>query len=433
MDGLRLALIVVGVAVVVAVYLWTVRRQRAERDAGEFHRYDAWPEDSADPLVDADPLFDADDLTQPNPRRDALPDPDEVAPADRGGAGARGHSVVDPDELTQPNPRGRVPPRGVVDPDELTQPNPLRRAPPAGAVKPDVAADGGGATVGGTGTAPEGAAGGARARPSAGTPEPRARAGDAGAKAGPRAPDVPGAAARARSEPRLGPLDEVQPAPDSRRAPSAGVAAGAASDTRREPRADVRGGARQNVAPRGGARENIAPRSGVRENVTPRSGASTAGGKPDGYPEPAPAEAELVVVLNVMAPHGQQFEGAALRDALEGAGLRAGEMQLYHYRAEAQPADAPPVFSALNAVKPGTLDPTELEHMATPGVALVLRLPGLERPVEAFELMHSTAQALATALGGRICDQTRSALTKQVLNHMRETIAEHVRRGRVGG
>ena len=66
-------------------------------------------------------------------------------------------------------------------------------------------------------------------------------------------------------------------------------------------------------------------------------------------------------------------------------------------------------------------------------MALVLRLPGIERPVEAFELMHSTAQSLATALGGRICDQSRSTLTKQVLNHLRESIAEHVRRKRVGG
>jgi cell division protein ZipA len=140
-----------------------------------------------------------------------------------------------------------------------------------------------------------------------------------------------------------------------------------------------------------------------------------------------------VVVLNVMAPIGQTFDGPPLRDALENAGLRAGDMQLYHYRAEGQPPDSQPIFSALNVIKPGTLPPQAFEGMRTPGVALVLRLPGPERPREAFELMYGTATGIAQELGGRLCDDTRSSLTGQALNHLRERIAELARRQRAGG
>jgi len=141
----------------------------------------------------------------------------------------------------------------------------------------------------------------------------------------------------------------------------------------------------------------------------------------------------MVVVLNVMAPVGKTFEGPALRAALENAGLRAGEMQLYHYRSQDCPAPAPPVFSALNVIKPGTLAPEAFEGMRTPGVALVLRLPGPERPAEAFDLMHATATRMAEELGGRLCDETRSTLTRQALNHIRERIADLARRRRAGG
>ena len=135
------------------------------------------------------------------------------------------------------------------------------------------------------------------------------------------------------------------------------------------------------------------------------------------------ASAELVVVLNVMARAGRTFDGPTLKIALEAAGLKSGAMQLYHYRAETQTGDTPPIFSALNAVKPGTLDEHEFDGMRTPGVALILRIPGLERPSEAFELMLVAARRIADELNGQVCDGSRSTLTGQALNHLREQIA----------
>jgi FtsZ-interacting cell division protein ZipA len=47
--------------------------------------------------------------------------------------------------------------------------------------------------------------------------------------------------------------------------------------------------------------------------------------------------------------------------------------------------------------------------------------------------MHGAATSLAEELGGRLCDESRSTLTRQALNHIRERIAEAVRRRRLGG
>jgi cell division protein ZipA len=292
MDGLRLALIVAGIAVVVAVYLWSARRRRVQREAGEFDSLGAWTDARLDPLADRD------ERTLTNPRLHA-----------------DGPQAQAPDSGAGPRSAG-----GLDDPDAQQELEAIARTPDA------------------------------------------------------------------RAAPRLGDLD-------------AGAAPAAAPPT---PAARDRAAVR-----RPAAREAPRDQRGV--------------------------DADLTVVLNVMAPEGERFAGPALRQALHNAGLAPGEMQLYHYRAEAQPADAPPVFSALNAVKPGTLDPAEMEALHTPGLALVLRASGLERPGEAFELMHAAATSLAEELGGQVCDESRSTLTRQALNHIRERIADAVRRRRLGG
>ena len=72
MDGLRLALIITGILVVAGVYWWTARRRRIEREAGDFDRFDAWTDDSLDPLADApvpdSPFDETESITVPNPQ-----------------------------------------------------------------------------------------------------------------------------------------------------------------------------------------------------------------------------------------------------------------------------------------------------------------------------------------------------------------------------
>ena len=141
-----------------------------------------------------------------------------------------------------------------------------------------------------------------------------------------------------------------------------------------------------------------------------------------------PAQEPLVVILTVLAPPGERLDGAALRAALEAQALRHGEDRLFHLYPDAGTPGAGPLFSAVNVVEPGVFDLETMDSLRTPGIGLFMRLPGPEDPGAAFGVMVDAARALADALDAQLCDETRSKLTAQTLNHLREQIADHGRR-----
>ena len=141
-----------------------------------------------------------------------------------------------------------------------------------------------------------------------------------------------------------------------------------------------------------------------------------------------PAQESLVVILTVLAPPGERLDGVALRAALEARELRHGEDRLFHLYPDSGPPGAGPLFSAVNVVEPGVFDLETMDSLRTPGIGLFMRLPGPEDPGAAFGVMIDAARELADALDAQLCDETRSKLTAQTLNHLREQIADHGRR-----
>lgn len=144
--------------------------------------------------------------------------------------------------------------------------------------------------------------------------------------------------------------------------------------------------------------------------------------------EEEPKAETLVVILTVLAPKGEKIEGAELHAALEAQGLRYGDDRIFHRFPDAAPASVGPLFSAVNIVEPGVFDLETMDSMQTPGVGLFMRLPGPKDPGDAFADMVEVARALAGALEAQLCDETRSKLTAQTLNHLREQIADFGRR-----
>ena len=136
----------------------------------------------------------------------------------------------------------------------------------------------------------------------------------------------------------------------------------------------------------------------------------------------------LVVVLTVLAPAGGKIEGEALRAAFESQGLRYGEGRIFHRYPDSAPPGATALFSVVNIVEPGIFDLETIDAIRTPGVGLFMRLPGPKDPGDAFAIMVRDARALAEALDARLCDETRTRLTPQTLNHLREQIADFGRR-----
>ncbi|MFA7388306.1 MAG: cell division protein ZipA [Thiohalobacteraceae bacterium] len=158
--------------------------------------------------------------------------------------------------------------------------------------------------------------------------------------------------------------------------------------------------------------------------VEPRAPKDAAPDPSRTTPPPTSPPEEKLVVLYLVAPANQVFPGDAVGAALEGAGLQYGEMHIYHRYADGDAGGAP-VFGAANLVEPGTLEIEALAATGTPGLTLFLQLPGPLRPLEAFDLFAGCAQQIAAQLGGELRDQSRNALSRQTLEHLRDDVEQY--------
>ncbi len=182
-----------------------------------------------------------------------------------------------------------------------------------------------------------------------------------------------------------------------------------------------------------------APSEGPDEGVEPEAAPSAAEPARPAPPEPERVEPDHgrtkptgtadapMVVLFLVAAEGERLVGARLAEAFARHGLEHGEQDIFH----ARDGDGATVFSVANAVEPGTFDPATMDTLSTPGLVLVLRLPGPQWAETAFDRMVSTARTLADELGARVLDGNRSTLTRQTEQHLREDLrAFDLRRSR---
>lgn len=139
---------------------------------------------------------------------------------------------------------------------------------------------------------------------------------------------------------------------------------------------------------------------------------------------------DKIVTLHVMAPAHSPFRGKDLLRAFELVGLEFGDMNIYHrfLSADGRPRN---VFFVANMVNPGTFDPQRMDDFNTPGLSLILRLPGEVEGVRALDDMVETARRLASELHGEMRDETRSALSRQRIEHLRGEVLEFERKLRV--
>jgi len=133
-----------------------------------------------------------------------------------------------------------------------------------------------------------------------------------------------------------------------------------------------------------------------------------------------------IVQINVVAGD-RPFSGNDILRASGETDLRLGSMQIFH-RYPTGNAQGAVLFSMASLVEPGTFPPDEMEEFRTPGLTLFAQLPGPYDGMAVFADMLFTAQRLGELLGGELLDSTRSALTKQTIDHIREEILEHQRK-----
>jgi cell division protein ZipA len=130
-----------------------------------------------------------------------------------------------------------------------------------------------------------------------------------------------------------------------------------------------------------------------------------------------------VLVLNVTAKEGRVFAGDDLLHVLITAGLKFGDMNIFHKRLSKQ-HQGTVIFSVANMLNPGTFDLNNMEEFTTLGISFFLALPSPINNLDAFEQMLGIAQEIRDTLDGDLKDDHRNGMTGQTIEHYRQRIRD---------
>ena len=133
------------------------------------------------------------------------------------------------------------------------------------------------------------------------------------------------------------------------------------------------------------------------------------------------ASFEKIITLYVAARAGEKLRGPDIVVAAEKAGLAYGHMQIFHRLVENHP-ERGPIFSVANIMRPGSFDMTTIQELETPAIAFFLTLPAPLTALDAWEKMLPTAQRMSELLDGVVLDESRNALGRQRIAHIRDEL-----------
>jgi cell division protein ZipA len=135
---------------------------------------------------------------------------------------------------------------------------------------------------------------------------------------------------------------------------------------------------------------------------------------------------DKIVTLYIAARAGNVLRGPDIVVAAEKTGLTYGHMQIFHRLLEGRP-ERGPVFSVANIMKPGSFDMATVQSLETPAIAFFLTLPAPVSALDAWEMMLPTAERMAELLDGVLLDESRNALGRQRIQHLRDELRAYDR------
>jgi cell division protein ZipA len=135
---------------------------------------------------------------------------------------------------------------------------------------------------------------------------------------------------------------------------------------------------------------------------------------------------DKIVTLYIAARAGQVLRGSDIVVAAEKTGLTYGYMQIFHRLIEGHP-ERGPVFSVANIMKPGSFDMATIQSLETPAIAFFLTLPAPVSALDAWDMMQPTAERMAELLDGVLLDESRNALGRQRVQHLRDELRAYDR------
>ena len=134
---------------------------------------------------------------------------------------------------------------------------------------------------------------------------------------------------------------------------------------------------------------------------------------------------ESLLTLYVLPPKQQSFTGELIVQALNGVGLKFGDMDIFHHFGAGRLKTEEPLFSVANMLEPGTFDINNIERFSSPGLVFFLQLPAVLDGAVSFELFLNTAQRLTEALDGELFADPNTPLDSMLIEEMRKIAAQH--------
>lgn len=131
-----------------------------------------------------------------------------------------------------------------------------------------------------------------------------------------------------------------------------------------------------------------------------------------------PEHSERVLSLRVVSRSGEPLPGRQLRNALESAGLVPGPQTIYHRVAE----DGAVLVSVANLVRPGSLDPAQMDAQQFRGLSLFSILPGPVPPEAMLDGLVDVARTLARRFDALVQDDQGAALDAARLQALRDSL-----------
>lgn len=136
----------------------------------------------------------------------------------------------------------------------------------------------------------------------------------------------------------------------------------------------------------------------------------------------APAGEQLFIPITIVARSGNAFTGDAILQTTDELGIRLGDDGVFRYAIKDAMGYEQALLGLANIMEPGTFARETMSAFETPGLVLYLHLPAPVEPRDAFEKLIEVGRALADKLGGELCDETRSVLTRQTIGHLKEKV-----------
>ncbi|GEM_PF-6874337 len=126
--------------------------------------------------------------------------------------------------------------------------------------------------------------------------------------------------------------------------------------------------------------------------------------------------------LSVLAKSGSRFESYDLFQAISAAGLKFGEMNIFHYH-DAKTMKT--LFSLASATKPGDFNLDRMGEFSCHGLTLFMDLNSVADPKRSFQLMLETAEYLTDDLDGELHAAPRKPWNENFSEQYQQKIARY--------